>query len=413
MEQVIRQQLKDAANAKTRLAVLETKDKNLALKKIQDTLLAHIDQIVEENNKDIDNARITGLSEAMIDRLLLDESRIKAMVQDIQKVIELEDPIGQKVREIHKDNGLEIQQIRVPIGVIGVIYESRPNVTIDIASLCIKSGNVCVLKGGKEAFYSNMVLTKLMVEATLDILGKDAIIYIETSSRQDVDILLQAKEYLDLLIPRGSATLIQHVTKNSLVPVIETGAGVCHLFVDKDADLEKAKAIALNGKVQRPSVCNALETIIVHQAIAKEFLELLYDAFIKEEVKMYGCSKTKSFIQCFLINEDSYSTEYGSKACNIKVVDHFEEAIAHIQQFSTKHSEAIVSENMERCELFLNQVDSACVYANASTRFSDGGEFGFGVEVGISTQKLHARGPMGLQEITTTKYKIYGRGQIR
>lgn len=413
MEQAINQQLQQANNVKSILGNISTETKNKALQNIQQALQTNTQIIIEENKKDIDQAIENGLTKAMIDRLLLDEARIQAMIQDIQKVIELEDPIGQKVRVIKKENGLLIEQVRVSMGVIGVIYESRPNVTVDIATLCIKSGNVCVLKGGKEAIHSNLILTKIMVEATKELLGQHAITYIETTSRQQVSILLEAKQYIDLLIPRGSANLIQYVTNNSLVPVIETGAGVCHQYVDKDADIQKAVAIALNAKVQRPSVCNALETILVHQDIAIDFLKQLEIEFLKEEVTIYGCPKTSTYITCNQATSESYDTEYGTKTCNIKVVNSFEEAIEHIDLHSTKHSESIISENKETCDLFLNIVDSACVYSNASTRFSDGGEFGFGVEVGISTQKLHARGPMGLQEITTTKYKIYGNGQVR
>lgn len=388
-------------------------NKKQALQNIADGLLDAIEYICQENQKDLEFAKNNGLSKAMQDRLLLNEERIKGMAHDILKVKDLHDPIGEIIREIHRPNGLLIQQVRTPIGVIGVIYESRPNVTVDIATLCLKTNNVCILKGGKEALHSNRALVKVMKEAIQGILPTHSIELLETTKREDIDVLITANEYVDVIIPRGGANLIQHVVKNATVPVIETGAGICHLYIDKEADIKKAIAIALNGKVQRPSVCNALETILVHQEIAPVFLSKLKEVMEQNHVVIYGDEKTSAYITCQKATMKNYATEYGDYQINIKVVENINEAIDHIYQYSTKHSESIISENQQACEFFLNALDSACVYANASTRFSDGGEFGFGAEVGISTQKLHARGPLGLQEITSSKYKIYGNGQVR
>ncbi|MFV0392845.1 MAG: glutamate-5-semialdehyde dehydrogenase [Coprobacillaceae bacterium] len=412
MSDIIKQ-LQNAKLATREMQNISSEIKKQALQNISKALLDNIEFICKENEKDIVFAKDNGLTNAMIDRLLLNEERIKAIASDVLKVIDLHDPIGEVIREIQRPNGLLIKQVRTPIGVIGVIYESRPNVTVDIATLCLKTNNVCVLKGGKEAIHSNVALVKIMKEAVQNILPKHCIELLETTKREDIDVLIKANDYVDVAIPRGGAGLIQHVVKNATVPVIETGAGVCHLYVDKEADLDKAIAIAVNGKVQRPSVCNALETILVHKDIASFFVPKVKEALDAHNVTIYGDIKTRELIKCEQATDKNYATEYGDYIINCKVVESIAEAIDHIYQFSTKHSESIVSENKETCELFLNALDSACVYANASTRFSDGGEFGFGAEVGISTQKLHARGPLGLQEITSTKYKIYGNGQIR
>lgn len=412
MDSILLTKLQKAKLASRKMQVVDKETKEKALLAISHALLDNIDSICKENDKDIFLAKENGLTKAMIDRLLLTKERIESMASDVLKVIDLHDPINELIETITRPNGLCIKKVRIPIGVIGIIYESRPNVTVDIATLCIKTNNVCVLKGGKEAMHSNVILVKIINDAIKDILPTNTINLIETSDRKMTEMLIKANEYVDVIIPRGGASLIQYVVKNATVPVIETGAGVCHLYVDKEADKEKALNIAINGKIQRPSVCNALETIIVHQEIAATFLPKLYTAF-NDKVKIYGDAKTKENIECLLVNDTSYATEYSDYIVNIKVVKDIKEAIEHIYQYSTKHSESIVSENQETCELFLNALDSACVYANASTRFSDGGEFGFGAEVGISTQKLHARGPMGLQELTSYKYKIYGNGQIR
>lgn len=412
MENIITEQLKQAKNACRNMQNIDKDTKEKALKHISEALMNHMDLILEENQKDIDHAKENGISEAMIDRLKLTKDRIEAMSHDILKVIKLDDPIGSVVREIHRPNNLIIKQIRIPIGVIGIIYESRPNVTVNIASLCIKTNNVCVLKGGKEAINSNRILVKVINDAIKDILPEHCITLIETVERKDIDYVIKAHEYVDVVIPRGSAGLINYVVKNASVPVIETGAGICHLYIDKLADLKMAVEIAYNAKIQRPSVCNAIETILVHQDVAEQFLSSLKEKFANQ-VKFFVDERASKYIEGEKATEKNYATEYDDYICNIKVVKDVGEAIEHIYNYSTKHSEAIVSEDYELAEYFMNSLDSACVYHNASTRFTDGGEFGFGAEVGISTQKLHARGPLGLQEITSTKYKIYGHGQIR
>lgn len=412
MDNQITEQLKLAKTACRSMQNINNETKEKALKLISKALLDHIDVILEENQKDIDMARDNGISEAMVDRLRLTQARIEAMARDILKVIALDDPIGSIVREIHRPNNLVIKQIRIPIGVIGIIYESRPNVTVDIASLCIKTNNVCVLKGGKEALHSNRILVKMINEAIAGILPEHCVTLLETTKRTDIDYVIKAHDYVDVVIPRGSAGLINYVVANATVPVIETGAGICHLYIDKLADLKMAVEIACNAKIQRPSVCNAIETILVHREIAPAFLPAMKEAFAGK-VKFYVDETAAQYLSGERATAKNYATEYDDYICNVKVVDDVDEAIAHIYQYSTKHSEAIVSEDYELAEYFMNSLDSACVYHNASTRFTDGGEFGFGAEVGISTQKLHARGPLGLQEMTSTKYKIYGHGQIR
>lgn len=413
MDNVMKEQLIQAKRAARDFQNVSTDIKNQALQKIGEALLQHAEYVCKENQKDIALAKENGLSDAMIDRLLLTKERIESIANDVCKVSTLTDPIGDTIREINRPNGLLIKQVRIPIGVLGIIYESRPNVTVDIASLCIKTNNVCVLKGGKEAINSNKALVRIMNGAIKNILPEHCITLIETTDRSQVDHMIKANDYIDVIIPRGGAGLIQYVVKNASVPVIETGAGICHLYIDKDANLDKGLEIAINGKVQRPSVCNAIETILVHQDIAASFLPRLKAAMDLHHVTMYGDKTTREYIECLEATDINYATEYDDYILNCKVVVDMEAAIDHIYQYSTKHSESIISENQDACEVFLNALDSACVYANASTRFSDGGEFGFGAEVGISTQKLHARGPLGLAEITSSKYKIYGNGQVR
>lgn len=391
---------------------VDTHVKNEALVSISQALLNNIDRIIEANQKDIDHALKNGLSDAMVDRLLLNKERIESMASDVIKLTTLDDPIGQVIREIHRPNGLFIQQVRVPIGVFGIIYESRPNVTVDIACLCIKSSNVCVLKGGKEALVSNQVLTSIMQEAVKDILPLHCIQLIENTDRTMVTQLITANEYVDVVVPRGGKGLIDHVIKNATVPVIETGAGNCHLYIDKDADMKKAIDIAINAKIQRPSVCNAIETILVHKDIANTFLPLMVDAF-DGCVEIRGDKMTQEVVECHEATIEDYKTEYDDYIVAVKVVKTIEEVIDHIYKYSTKHSECIVTENQDVADLFMNALDSSCVYHNASTRFSDGGQFGFGAELGISTQKLHARGPLALLEMTSFQYKIYGQGQVR
>ncbi len=404
--------LQRAKHSSREMLRVNTHVKNEALISISQALLNNIDRIIEANQKDIDHALKNGLSDAMVDRLLLNKERIESMASDVIKLTTLDDPIGQVIREIHRPNGLFIQQVRVPIGVFGIIYESRPNVTVDIACLCIKSSNVCVLKGGKEALVSNQVLTSIMQEAVKDILPLHCIQLIENTDRAMVTQLITANEYVDVVVPRGGKGLINHVVKNATVPVIETGAGNCHLYIDKDADMKKAIDIAVNAKIQRPSVCNAIETILVHEDIANTFLPLMVNAF-EGRVEIRGDKMTQEVIECHEATIEDYKTEYDDYIVAVKVVDNVDEVIDHIYKYSTKHSECIVTENQDIADLFMNALDSSCVYHNASTRFSDGGQFGFGAELGISTQKLHARGPLALLEMTSFQYKIYGQGQVR
>lgn len=412
MDKVLQQQLSLAKEASRQMLQVNTETKNQALHTISKALLAHIDDIIQANQKDIQKAKDNQMSSAMIDRLLLDEKRITAIANDVEKLTTLQDPVGDIIREIHRPNGLLIKQVRVPIGVFGIIYESRPNVTVDIACLCIKSSNVCVLKGGKEALESNKILTKIMQEAISDLLPRGTINLIENTDRTMVSQLITANEYVDVVVPRGGKGLIDHVVHHATVPVIETGAGNCHLYIDKDADMKKAIDISVNAKIQRPSVCNAIETILVHQDIAQKYLPEMVKAF-DNHVEIRGDDKVQSIISCHKAIQEDYATEYDDYIVAVKVVESIEEAIDHIYKYSTKHSECIVTENQQAADLFLTALDSACVYHNASTRFSDGGEFGFGAELGISTQKLHARGPLALLEMTSFQYRIYGNGQVR
>ena len=408
---MIEEQLKQAKLACRKMQNIDKYTKMDALDAISKALLENTDYILGENAKDIANARDNGISEAMIDRLLLTRQRIEAIAKDVEKVADLKDCIGETVRKIERPNGLIIKQVRIPIGVVATIYESRPNVTVDIASICIKTNNVCVLKGGREAIHSNIALVNVINMAIRDILPTNVVTLIENTDRSVVFEVITANQYVDVVVPRGGAGLIQHVVNNATVPVIETGAGICHLYVDKEADLQMALKIAVNAKISRPSVCNAIETILVHQDIANPFLTKLRLEFAK--IKIYGDEEALRYVDGQKADNQNYATEYDDYICNIKVVKNIDEAIEHIYNYSTKHSESIITENNNTAKYFMESLDSACVYHNASTRFTDGGEFGFGAEVGISTQKLHARGPIGLQEMTSTKYIIYGKGQIR
>ncbi|WP_300079565.1 glutamate-5-semialdehyde dehydrogenase [uncultured Thomasclavelia sp.] len=408
---MIEKQLKQAKRACLKMQNIDSQTKIKALQKISSNLLSNVDYIINENKKDIANAKENGISDAMVDRLLLTKERIESIARDVLKVADLNDCIGEVIREIKRPNGLLIKQVRIPIGVVAVVYESRPNVTVDIASICIKTNNVCVLKGGKEAINSNIALIKVINEAIEDILPNHVVNLIENNDRQVVTELICANDYVDVIIPRGGAGLIQHVVKNATVPVIETGAGICHLYVDSQADLKMAVDIAVNAKISRPSVCNAIETILVHQDVASEFLTALKPQF--KQIKVFGDEESLKYIDGTIATEKNYATEYDDYICNIKVVKNIDEAIEHIYNYSTKHSESIITTNNDTAKYFMESLDSACVYHNASTRFTDGGEFGFGAEVGISTQKLHARGPIGLPEMTSTKYLIFGNGQIR
>lgn len=405
-----------ALEAKRKIATASTGEKNKVLEAIAQVLLENSDAILAENEKDIANARDNGISETMVDRLRLTKERIKGIADACMELVNLEDPVGEVLQGSVRPNGMRITKVRVPMGVIGIIYESRPNVTVDAGALCLKSGNAAILRGGKEAIHSNMILVNLMQRA-LETSGfaKETIQLVEDTSREVSTQMMQANGYIDVLIPRGGAGLIQAVVQNATVPVIETGTGNCHIYVDDSADLEMAVQITDNGKTQRPSVCNALETCLVHKDVADKFLPMLQKVFEKHQVEIRGCERTKAILgdSVVLASPQDYATEFLDYIMSIKVVDSIEEAIAHIRKYSTGHSECIITESYRHAEQFQKEIDSACVYVNCSTRFTDGGEFGLGAEIGISTQKLHVRGPMGLKELTTMKYLINGSGQIR
>jgi len=407
------QKAKEASHA---AAAAGTVLKNQALQAISDALISNTELILEANQKDMENAVKNNMTPAMQDRLKLDAKRIENIAKAVLKVIALEDPIGEEIRGWIRPNGLRIRQVRVPIGVIGIIFESRPNVTVDAAVLCLKAGNAVILRGGKEAVHSNTCLVQVMQNALKSVsLPAELIQLVEKTDRETAADMMRLNGYLDVLIPRGGAGLIQAVIKQATVPVIETGAGNCHVYIDESAELPMAVSIADNAKTQRPSVCNAIETLLVHQKIANAFLPEIQKAFAAHNVIIHGCERTREILGDSVIpaTEEDYLKEYSNYEIAIKIVDSVEEAVSHILRFSTHHSESIVTQNMKHAEYFLNTVDSAAVYVNASTRFTDGEEFGFGAEIGISTQKLHARGPMGLTALTTTQYRITGDGQIR
>ncbi len=398
------------------VAAASTTQKNKALAAISAALIANTELIIAENAKDMAAAKENGISESLQDRLRLDESRIAGIAKGVDELIALNDPIGEIIEGITRPNGMRIAKTRVPLGVIGIIYESRPNVTVDAAALCLKAGNVVILKGGKEAINSNICLGRIMREAIASTgMPADAVQVVENTSRETTNELMRLNKYLDVLIPRGSGRLIQAVLNTATVPVIETGVGNCHVYVDSSADLEMAVDIADNGKTQRPSVCNAIENLLVHMDCADKFLPMIAERFKAHSVKIYGCDRTIAILGEGIekATEQEYATEFLDYVISVKVVDDIDEAVAHIAKYGTKHSECIVTESLANAEKFQRYVDAAAVYVNASTRFTDGGEFGLGAEIGISTQKLHARGPMGLRELTTVKYLINGNGQIR
>ena len=404
--------------AKAAEAVISTagsRIKDEALAAISRALIENQELIIAENAKDLAAAKENGMSEAKQDRLKLDAKRIADMAKGVDELIALQDPIGEVIEGFTRPNGLRIVKTRTPLGVIGIIFESRPNVTVDAAALCLKAGNVVILKGGKEAINSNICLGAIMRKAVAGAgLPEDVIQVVENTSRETTTELMRLNGYVDVLIPRGSAGLIQAVVQNATVPVIETGAGNCHVYVDASADLDMAVEITDNAKTQRPSVCNAIESLLVHKDCAEKFLPMIAERFKSHNVKLYGCERTMAILSGVeKATESEYATEFNDYVIAVKVVDDIDEAITHIRKYSTKHSECIVTSSLASAEKFQKQVDAAAVYVNASTRFTDGGEFGFGAEIGISTQKLHARGPMGLRELTTIKYLINGNGQIR
>ena len=407
---------KRAKAAEAFISSASTMQKNKALAAISKALIENSSLIIAENAKDIAAAKENGMSEAKQDRLMLDASRIEGIAKGVDQIIALGDPIGEIIGGGNRPNGLQIIKTRVPLGVIGIIFESRPNVTVDAAALCLKTGNVVILKGGKEAINSNICLGKIMRKAVESTgLPADIIQVVENTDRETTNELMRLNGYVDVIIPRGSANLIQAVVRNATVPVIETGAGNCHVYVDASADLDMAVEITDNAKTQRPSVCNAIESLLVHKDVAEKFLPMIAERFKSHNVKIYGCDRTIAILGSSVekATETEYATEFNDYIIAVKVVDDIDEAIAHIRKYSTKHSECIVTSSLENARKFQTQVDAAAVYVNASTRFTDGGEFGFGAEIGISTQKLHARGPMGLAELTTVKYLINGNGQVR
>lgn len=404
-----------AKEAARHMNCVDSNTKNNALKAMAQALTDNMDTIIKENKKDMENGEKAGLTKGLLDRLLLSEKRIQDMASGLVEIAGLQDPIGEAIRMWKTPDNLTIGQVRVPLGVIGIIYEARPNVTVDAAGLCIKSGNTVILRGGSEAVNSNKAIVDIIGSAGIKAgLPVGFLQYIENTDREAVKVLMRLNEYVDVLIPRGGAGLIKTVVENSTVPVIQTGVGNCHVFVDESADFDMARDIVINAKTQRPAVCNAMETLLVHSAVADRFLPYLNEKLEKYNVELRGCKRTAAILEkvkeaC----EEDWRTEYLDLIMAVKIVDSLDEAIDHIYKYGTKHSEAIITENYANAQRFLNEVDAAAVYVNASTRFTDGGQFGFGGEIGISTQKLHARGPMGIKELTSTKYIIYGQGQVR
>ena len=416
---------KKAKEASRFLSSVDSNLKNKALHKMAEDLKANTNKIIEANKIDMKNGKEKGLSTALLDRLLINEKRINDMVNGLIEVSELSDPIGEVLNMWKRPNGINIGVKRVPLGVIGIIYEARPNVTVDATALCLKSGNAVILRGGSEAINTNKTIGKILEESAVKSgLPEGTIQLIEITDREIVNKMLKLNEYIDVLIPRGGKGLINNVVKNSTVPVIQTGVGLCHVYVDSSANLKMAQDIIINGKTQRPGVCNALETVLVHKDVANNFLPNIVEELSKYGVKSKLCEKSLKIVKNSIkddkllsfvskaTNED-WDTEYLDLILSIKIVDSLDEALNHIYDHGTKHSEVIITENYTNSQRFLNEVDAAAVYVNASTRFTDGSQFGFGAEIGISTQKLHARGPMGLTQLTTTKYIIYGNGQIR
>ncbi|MEL5864519.1 glutamate-5-semialdehyde dehydrogenase [Clostridium cochlearium] len=416
---------KKAKEASRFLSSIDSTFKNKALHKMGKDLKANMDKIIEANKIDMEKGKEKGLSKALLDRLLIDEKRVNNMVNGLIEVAELSDPVGEVLNMWKRPNGINIGVKRVPLGVIGIIYEARPNVTVDATALCLKSGNAVILRGGSEAINTNKAIGEILEKSAIESgLPEGTVQLIETTDREIVNKMLKLNEYIDVLIPRGGRGLIDNVVKNSTVPVIQTGVGLCHTYIDDSANLQMAKDIVINAKTQRPGVCNAMETLLVHKNVASTFLPDMVKELNKYGVELKLCEKSLDVVKNSIKDEkilcsiskatdEDWDTEYLDLILSIKIVDSLDEALNHIYEHGTKHSEAIITENYTNSQRFLNEVDAAAVYVNASTRFTDGSEFGFGAEIGISTQKLHARGPMGLSQLTTTKYIIYGNGQIR
>lgn len=404
-----------ALNAKYALQKLTATEKNKALLHASEALLSHTEEILSANEKDIKAGKEKGMHEGLLDRLALTETRIAAMAEGLRQIAALEDPIGEIMDTFNRPNGLKISKVRVPLGVIGIIYESRPNVTADAFGLCFKAGNAVILKGGSDALLSNKAITVVLRNALQESgICSDALQLIDSGDREITKAFMKMKEYVDVLIPRGGAGLIRSVVENSTIPVIETGTGNCHIYVDREADLNMAAGIIINAKTQRIGVCNACESLVIHKDIKDAFLPVLAEGLRTHHVEMRGDEAVREVLSdCLPATEEDYASEYLDYIISMKTVTDVDEAIAHINKYNTKHSEAIITKNELTAEKFLKEIDAACVYVNASTRFTDGFEFGFGAEIGISTQKLHARGPMGLKELTSYKYQIHGNGQIR
>jgi glutamate-5-semialdehyde dehydrogenase len=404
-----------AKMAANKLANIGTDAKNKALLAMAAALEKNKDDILFKNEIDVDAAKESGLSDALVDRLTLDDKRIGSMIQGLKEIVELKDPIGEILSTTTRPNGLKINKVRVPLGVVGIIYESRPNVTVDTAGLCLKSGNAVILRGGSEALNSNHMLARTIAAAAYEAgLPEGAIQFVETTDRQAIMELVKLDRFIDVIIPRGGEDLIKFIREHTKIPVIFHGKGVCHTYVDIDADLKMAEEICFNAKVQRPGVCNAMETMLVHKGVALEFLPKMAARYQQAGVELRGDAKTLEILKGIkTAREEDWAVEYLALILAIKVVDTFEEAVTHINKYGSQHSDAIVTNNKQRAEEFLKLIDSAAVYWNASTRFTDGAEFGLGAEIGISTQKMHARGPMGLAELCSYKYEIYGNGQVR
>ena len=404
-----------AKAASVEMAKLSAEAKNTALCRMANALEANAEKILAANKTDVEAAKAKGLKAALLDRLSLDQKKIQSMAKDMREVSALADPIGIIISTWTRPNGLIISQVRVPLGVVGVIYESRPNVTSDSASICIKSGNAVILRGGSDALQSNRAIGEVLREAlSATNVPVDAVQVVNSPDRKDAEELMRMRQYIDVLIPRGGADLIKTVIENSRIPVIETGTGNCHIYIAEDADLEKATPIVINSKCQRPGTCNAAEKLLVHSKIAKNYLPTVIAALRKEGVEVRGDEETQKIVpDVKLATEQDWYTEYLDLIIGVKVVKNLDEAIAHINKYGTKHSDSILTADFDKAMKFIHEIDSAAVYWNASTRFTDGNQFGLGAEIGISTQKLHARGPMSVQHLTTTKYVILGSGQIR
>lgn len=412
---VLQKMTLQAKEAGVALAELDTATKNKALRAMAEAVLKHREVILKENEKDVSGAEKKGLSAALTSRLRLDNKKIEGIAASLKSIADLKDPVGHVISESARPNGLMIRKIRVPIGVILIIFESRPNVTADCMALCLKSGNSVILKGGSEALFSNTALFKVLSDAAYKVgVPKGAFQFVATKDRSAVKALLQMKDTIDLVIPRGGEGLIREVAAISRIPVIKHYKGVCHVFVDKDADLSKAENIVINAKTQNPSVCNAMETLLVHEAVASKFLPAVSRSLGQKNVELRGDIKTRQLVPgAKKASEKDWYEEYLDLVLAVRVVKNFDEAVAHIRKYGSAHSDAIVTESAQTAEAFTKQIDSACVFVNASTRFNDGGEFGMGAEMGISTDKLHARGPMGLEELTSYKYIVLGQGQVR